>query len=260
MVKHKVLLDKWHSRSLTLLLVMGSWLRVVNKHYSQVILSELASEDIWGGDHPTVLESPITNGARHFHNTHHPTLTAGERMEKNMLTFIIMGIYVPRNLGICAISRLRCAFSESGNCVPISRLRSQSWDYARRLRNLKIAICERNGLMGWERLSWLMENSWELSEMMMPWMGELHRSGNSLHLYPDRGEESFPKLANFSEVPCVGAWVYMPDIDGDNGAARAHYIRSLPLYTMETRRVRLCMQQKLRDLDYAPVPRDLKIA
>ena len=31
-------------------------------------------------------------------------------------------IYVPRNLGICAISRLRCAFLESRNCVPISRL------------------------------------------------------------------------------------------------------------------------------------------
>ena len=32
--------------------------------------------------------------------------------------------YVPHNLGICAISRLRCAFSESRNCVPISRLRT----------------------------------------------------------------------------------------------------------------------------------------
>jgi len=30
--------------------------------------------------------------------------------------------YVSRNLGICAILRLHCAFSESGGCVPISRL------------------------------------------------------------------------------------------------------------------------------------------
>ena len=35
-------------------------------------------------------------------------------------------MYTFHNLGICAISRLRCAFSESGNCVPISRLHSQS--------------------------------------------------------------------------------------------------------------------------------------
>jgi len=60
---------------------------------SQVILGELASEDIWGGDHTTVLESPVTNGARHFHNTHHPTLTASKRMEKDVFTFIIVGIY-----------------------------------------------------------------------------------------------------------------------------------------------------------------------
>ena len=32
--------------------------------------------------------------------------------------------YVPHNLGICAISRLRCAFLESENCAPISRLRN----------------------------------------------------------------------------------------------------------------------------------------
>jgi len=32
-------------------------------------------------------------------------------------------------------------------------------------------ICERNGLTGWERPSWLTEESWELSEMVMPWTG-----------------------------------------------------------------------------------------
>ena len=40
-------------------------------------------------------------------------------------------IYVPCNLGICAIL-------ESGNCAPISRLRTQSWDCAVRLRNLEL--------------------------------------------------------------------------------------------------------------------------
>ena len=48
-----------------------------------------------------------------------------------------------------------------------------------------------------------------------------------------------------------GLELYTPDIDGDNGAARAHYICSLLLYMMETRRVQLCMQQKLRDLEIA---------
>jgi len=51
-------------------------------------------------------------------------------------------VYVPRNLGICAILRLRCAFLESENCAPISRLRStsaQSRDCAAPVRNLEIA-------------------------------------------------------------------------------------------------------------------------
>ena len=37
-----------------------------------------------------------------------------------------LSIFVPRNLGFCTISRLHCAFSESGNCMPISRLCSTS--------------------------------------------------------------------------------------------------------------------------------------
>ena len=41
----------------------------------------------------------------------------------------------------------------------------------------------------------------------------------------------------------------MPYIEGDDGAARAYYVRLLPLYTMETRRVQLCTQQKLRYLE-----------
>ena len=43
----------------------------------------------------------------------------------------------------------------------------------------------------------------------------------------------------------------MPDIEGDDGATRACYVRLLPLYTMETRRVQLCTQQKLRYLESA---------
>ena len=43
----------------------------------------------------------------------------------------------------------------------------------------------------------------------------------------------------------------MPDIEGDDGVARAHYVCSLPLYMMEIRRVQLCLQQKLRDLEIA---------
>jgi len=132
----------------------------------------------------------------------------------------------------------------------ILRLRStfaQSWDCAVCLLNL----CERHGLMGWERPSWLTEESWELSEMMMSWTGALHRSGIFLLPYPDRGEESFSELVNFPEAPGAGVWVYMPDIEGDNGAAKAYYVRLLPLYTMETQRVQLCMQQKLRYLEIA---------
>ena len=72
-----------------------------------------------------------------------------------------------------------------------------------------------------------------------------------LQYNPDGGEGSFSKLANFPEALGVGAWVDMPDIEGEDGAARAYYIRLLPLYTMETRRVQLCMQQKLRYLEIA---------
>jgi len=46
----------------------------------------------------------------------------------------------------------------------------------------------------------------------------------------------------------------MPDIEGDDGAARAYYMRLLPLYMMETRRV----GEKLRYLE-TPV-RNLEMA
>ena len=72
-----------------------------------------------------------------------------------------------------------------------------------------------------------------------------------LQYNPDGGEGSFSELANFPETPGAGAWVDMPDIEGEDGAARAYYIRLLPLYMMETRRVQLCMQQKLHYLEIA---------
>ena len=53
-----------------------------------------------------------------------------------------MHIYVPHNLRICAISRLHGAFSESWDCVPISRLhntRAQSRDRVICMRNLWIS-------------------------------------------------------------------------------------------------------------------------
>ena len=52
----------------------------------------------------------------------------------------IGGIYVPRNLGTCAISRLRCAFSESRDCI-ISGLCNtcmRPWDCATRVCDLEI--------------------------------------------------------------------------------------------------------------------------
>ena len=54
--------------------------------------------------------------------------------------------------------------------------------------------------MGWER--------WELFKLVKPWKGTLSKSGVSLHLYPDRGEGSFSKLANFPKIPIAGARVH----------------------------------------------------
>ena len=46
------------------------------------------------------------------------------QLSSNYLHGMYINVYVPRNLRICAISRLRCAFSESWDCAPISRLRN----------------------------------------------------------------------------------------------------------------------------------------
>ena len=68
--------------------------------------------------------------------------------------------------------------------------------------------------------------------MVMPWTGALHRSGISLRPYPDRREGSFSELVNFPEAPGVGAWAYMPDIEGDDWAARAYYMCLLSLFNV----------------------------
>ena len=96
------------------------------------------------------------------------------------------------------ILRLRNTFAQSRNCaIRLSNTFAQSRDCAN-------AICERNGLMGWEHPRWLTEESWELSEMVMPWTGALHRSGISLLPYPDQGEGSFSELVSFPEAPSAG--------------------------------------------------------
>jgi len=57
---------------------------------------------------------------------------------------------------------------------------------------------------------------------------------------------------NIPEAPGArGGLSILPDIEGDDGAARAYYVRLLPLYAMETRRVQLCTLQKLRYLEIA---------
>lgn len=44
---------------------------------SPVILSECTAQDIGSCDDSTVLESSVTNGPRHFHDTHHSALPVG---------------------------------------------------------------------------------------------------------------------------------------------------------------------------------------
>ena len=65
--------------------------------------------------------------------------TCGAQLQDLALRGRLNEVYVPHNLGICAILRLCSAFSESGNCVPILRLRTrfmQSQDCAALVCNL----------------------------------------------------------------------------------------------------------------------------
>ena len=56
-----------------------------------------------------------------------------------------MHVYVPRFLAICAISKLRCAFCQLPNCVPISKLRTRFQNCATRLlRNLEMEMSEQD--------------------------------------------------------------------------------------------------------------------
>ena len=63
------------------------------------------------------------------------------RLARPMMMNHLTSMHVPHNLGICTISRLRCTFSESWDCVPISRLHiivARSRDCATIVRNLQI--------------------------------------------------------------------------------------------------------------------------
>ena len=96
-----------------------------------------------------------------------------------------------------------------------------------------------NGLMGWECPSWITEETWELSEMVMPWTGALRRSGISLCPYPDQGEGSFSELANFSESPGTSlTFIY----DGNSKGSIVH------------------ATEIALSWDCAPVPRNLEVA
>ena len=64
-------------------------------------------------------------------------------------------------------------------------------------QDLVLNSCECNRLRGWERLSCLTEERWELSELVKPWTGALQSSGISL--CPCQ-EESFSELTNLPGV------------------------------------------------------------
>ena len=102
-------------------------------------------------------------------------------------------------------------FVQSRDCAAHSQnpeIACQSWDCAQPILILRntfaqsCAVCEHNGLTEWEHPNWLTEESWEFSEMAMPWMGALCWSGISLQPYPDRGE--FLRVGKLPRSPWCG--------------------------------------------------------
>ena len=95
---------------------------------------------------------------------------------------------------------------------------------SRNLSNLKIElhILRIRKLCANREIAWAqfanMTDQWGVSELtnrkrvesLLRWWclerGALHRSGVSLHPYPDWGEQSLSGLANFSEVSGTGGW------------------------------------------------------
>jgi len=78
----------------------------------------------------------------------------------------VLHIYVPCNLGICAISRLRSAFSESGNCTPILRLR-KFLDYVEHIQYMvlpTLVVCEYH----WRSNFIQQGGSWILQSLILP--------------------------------------------------------------------------------------------
>ena len=139
-------------------------------------------------------------------------------------------VYMFCNLGICAITRLCCALSESGNCMSISQIAQLIW----RLHNTFAqsqecvsAICERNTLTS--------ESIWAdyARELRALRDGEaLNRGtpqawGLSALVHRPRGRE-FLWVGELLRSPWRGGLEYMPDIDGDNKATRAPYVCYLP--------------------------------
>ena len=64
---------------------------------------------------------------------------------KYCVEIVCLYVYVPRFLAICAISKLRCAFCQLPNCVPISKLRTRFRNCATRLlHNLEMEVSEQD--------------------------------------------------------------------------------------------------------------------
>ena len=159
---------------------------------------------------------------------------------------------------IYTISKLRCAFSESRKCMPFSRLHNTLVQS----RDCMSTVNKRNGLTGWEHLSWLQKRVESSSSC---WSLELGHSTGLGSLCAHIQTEGKGVSQSW---PGAGAWVYMPDIDGDDRAAQAPYICSLRLF------LTFMLDGNLNDdlgsiahateivqsWDSAPVPCDLEIA
>ena len=149
-------------------------------------------------------------------------------------------IYVPHNLGICTILRLHCAFLETA---------CNSWDCA-------IAIRKHNRLMGWEWLSWLMEGSWELSEMVMDAL-----NGGNPQVLGSLGARTQTKGKGVS----LSRWTSQKSLVWGGLSTCLTWWQwsckscSLPLYTMETRVMtwvlnRTCVQGATQSQDCVITP------
>ena len=157
----------------------------------------------------------------------------------NATTVLEIYIYVPRNLGI-----IMCNLEIALCILRIRKLRTN-------LEIARVQFANINGLTGRERQSWLTEESWELSEMMMPWTGALHSSGISAPIPRRRGRE-FLRVGELPRSPwCGGLSIHTRHWRWRRSCKSSLRTSLIPLYTMETWRVQLCKLQKLRYLEVA---------